>query len=689
MPLKEDRDKILENVSKKVDGISKVIESLHDITKKQNELTSDQVAKQEEIESESKVLLNEDEKYRIKTTKLLEEIRDKEISVNASGGLGFDLGGILGSLGGIATALGALGALSGIAFGVNELVKFFTGNRTPGPPGSQGAAALAATPAAKATAKGVGEARAKVSEAMKPSMQEATKQGKIAATGEVEVSRGTSYRMATDASGQPVVEPYEAVTTQKVGMGERVKAGFKSTTSATEGLYKGFKARPRALRAGKVGGLRIAGGTAITGLVGTGAQMWENWDTGKPIMEGVGQSAIEFAKEGALWTAGEVGLSAALSGVGAQGAAAAVPFVGQMVAVGLLLRQLYDKAKGTRTRAEGEIFENLMKDIDSGASEAEKLLELARFQENSGELDLAKETASKAIEIAYRKGLPAAQFMNIMDTNEKLDAMVSIDPKFSVFGGQNYSIEDAATLVQAWNKATGNTEEEKKQSFLESGNVKSVMSRANLYESEALILAKNAGPALQDYLTLKWREPGYLEAKIKEQEQKIATKQEQERKHREDVNEAYGQYAGMMANEGIIEGSRFGSFIVAGENRTSEAVVSTKPNAVTESIGNNIYKIIKENALNDITATQRQTMVLGTVLANTVQEYNDAYKIAPLLSGSSSSSNPIIVNNMIGGMNSGRLLETNGHFNSAGTIPDKHESVLEKVYMDYYKAAML
>jgi len=142
-------------------------------------------------------------------------------------------------------------------------------------------------------------------------------------------------------------------------------------------------------------------------------------------------------------------------------------------------------------------------------------------------------------------------------------------------------------------------------------------------------------------------------------------------------------------NEGIIEGSRFGKKIIAGENYTPEAVISTKPNDVTESIGDNLYRILLDNTKNDIISTQRETMVLGSALSNTTQEYNDAYKIAPLLSGSSNSSGPIVVNNMIGSMGGGKYTESYGQFNSAGTIPDKHESVLEKVYMDYYKAAML
>jgi hypothetical protein len=140
-----------------------------------------------------------------------------------------------------------------------------------------------------------------------------------------------------------------------------------------------------------------------------------------------------------------------------------------------------------------------------------------------------------------------------------------------------------------------------------------------------------------------------------------------------------------MANEGIIEGTRRGSRIIAGENYTSEAVVSTKPNTVTETIGKNLYDIIKQSANSDISSTQRQSTIITDALKNTIQSYYDMTKISPL----NAQGGQTIVNNFVGGMGGGNMPETNAQFNSGGLTVTNTETVLQKVYMDAYKAALL
>jgi len=140
-----------------------------------------------------------------------------------------------------------------------------------------------------------------------------------------------------------------------------------------------------------------------------------------------------------------------------------------------------------------------------------------------------------------------------------------------------------------------------------------------------------------------------------------------------------------MANEGIIEGTRRGSRIIAGENYTSEAVVSTKPNTVTETIGKNLYDIIKQSANSDISSTQRQSTIITDALKNTIQSYYDMTKISPL----NTQGGQTIVNNFVGGMGGGNMPETNAQFNSGGLTVTNTETVLQKVYMDAYKAALL
>jgi hypothetical protein len=148
---------------------------------------------------------------------------------------------------------------------------------------------------------------------------------------------------------------------------------------------------------------------------------------------------------------------------------------------------------------------------------------------------------------------------------------------------------------------------------------------------------------------------------------------------------ADGRIQANFANEGIIEGTRRGSRIIAGENYTSEAVVSTKPNTVTETIGKNLYDIIKQSANSDISSTQRQSTIITDALKNTIQSYYDMTKISPL----NAQGGQTIVNNFVGGMGAGNIPETNAQFNSGGLTAVNTETVLQKVYMDAYKAALL
>ena len=151
------------------------------------------------------------------------------------------------------------------------------------------------------------------------------------------------------------------------------------------------------------------------------------------------------------------------------------------------------------------------------------------------------------------------------------------------------------------------------------------------------------------------------------------------------ASKMYSAGGSPMANEGIIEGTRRGSRIIAGENYTSEAVVSTKPNTVTETIGKNLYDIIKQSANSDISSTQRQSTIITDALKNTIQSYYDMTKISPL----NAQGGQTIVNNFVGGMGGGNMPETNAQFNSGGLTVTNTETVLQKVYMDAYKAALL
>ena len=107
MPL-EDKEQILNDIFKKVKESSSTIKSLFSMEKKQQKVSSNVIAQQEEKNSEEEVSRDEEKQYRIKTVKLLEEIRDNqsgEIGGAGGGGLGGLLGSLLGGIGGLGDLL--------------------------------------------------------------------------------------------------------------------------------------------------------------------------------------------------------------------------------------------------------------------------------------------------------------------------------------------------------------------------------------------------------------------------------------------------------------------------------------------------------------------------------------------------------------------------------------------------------
>jgi len=140
-----------------------------------------------------------------------------------------------------------------------------------------------------------------------------------------------------------------------------------------------------------------------------------------------------------------------------------------------------------------------------------------------------------------------------------------------------------------------------------------------------------------------------------------------------------------MANEGIIEGTKNGSNIIAGENYTAEAVVSTKPNTVTESIGNNLYNALKNNANNDISSTQRSSLMIQDGLSNSKNEHFDMTTADPLASSGSGGSNTI--NNIMGGF--GGSNDPNSQFNPQMLSMTTPDNFAQHVLMDIKKAELI
>jgi hypothetical protein len=663
MPL-EDKEKILIDISKKVDGAFKTINSLFSITEKQNKITSDQVAKQEEIESESKQIEDEDKKYKIKTTKLLEEIRDKEFTI--SGGAG---GGILGSLlGGFLPGLIGLGAsIAGLVSAIKGFKEWWESGKINPFADSKPAAREIVPPVATATATTFA---ATMKTGQVKSVEQAKTQIGKAITGN-STKTNLEVKVLDAEKGLVEIKP----VAEKIPVGERVSAGVKGTGNAI-----GFSAKS----------LKSAGRTGLaTGAISGATSFFANDDV--PFFERLKEAGMDFTKGAALGTAidvGLTGLSGTAAAMGASRLATLIPIAGQLYGLYELTKTAYNAGTIGQEIAEGGMLTKLQNKLDADKEKANKLLELSKFQENSGAKEESARTAQQAANILEQSSIEFAQFHNIVSTNQKLNQIVDMNKAFGL--GRKYSIEDVNSLSIFMQQAKGASDKEKLEYLMKDSVYGPKVSEivGNVGMSKTLELLKQAPTILEDYNTNSWRNPSEYWAKhekeIKEEIQKQKSILDAKReKYDMDSPLKYGNRN--FANEGIIEGTRRGSRIIAGENYTSEAVVSTKPNTVTETIGKNLYDTIKQNANTDIDSTYRQSAVINDVLKNTIQSYYDITKISPL----NTQGNQTIVNNFMGGMGAGNIPETNSHFNSMGLTPNNTETILQKVYMDTYKAALL
>jgi len=669
MPL-EDKEKILIDISKKVDGVFKTINSLFSITEKQNKITSDQVAKQEEIESESKQIEDEDKKYKIKTTKLLEEIRDKEFTI--SGGAG---GGILGSLlsGFLPGLIGVGASIAGLITAIKGFKEWWESGKINPFADSKPAAREILPPVATATAttfaatSKTGQAGTKLFESAK---QAKTQIGE-AVTGKSSTKTNLEVKVLDAEKGLVEIKP----VAEKIPVGERVIAGAKGTGNAI-----GFSAKS----------LKSAGRTGLaTGAISGVTSFFANDDV--PFFERLKEAGMDFTKGAALGTAidvGLTGLSGTAAAMGASRLATLIPIAGQLYGLYELTKTAYNAGTIGQEIAEGGMLTKLQNKLDADKEKANKLLELSKFQENSGAKEESARTAQQAANILEQSSIEFAQFHNIVSTNQKLNQIVDMNKAFGL--GRKYSIEDVNSLSIFMQQAKGASDKEKLEYLMKDSVYGPKVSEivGNVGMSKTLELLKQAPTILEDYNTNSWRNPSEYWAKhekeIKEEIQKQKSILDAKReKYDMDSPFKYGNHE--FANEGIIEGTRRGSRIIAGENYTSEAVVSTKPNTVTETIGKNLYDIIKQSANSDISSTQRQSTIITDALKNTIQSYYDMTKISPL----NTQGGQTIVNNFVGGMGAGNMPETNAQFNSGGLTVTNTETVLQKVYMDAYKAALL
>jgi hypothetical protein len=161
---------------------------------------------------------------------------------------------------------------------------------------------------------------------------------------------------------------------------------------------------------------------------------------------------------------------------------------------------------------------------------------------------------------------------------------------------------------------------------------------------------------------------------------------EKEKQKVEASKNMYSVGGSPMANEGIIEGTRLGSRIIAGENYTSEAVISTKPNMVTEKIGENLYETIKQKSNNDVMSLPKESMMLQDGLNRSKAEYFDMTKAQPLASQAQGGTN--IINNILGGNSSDRS-DPNTQFNPYMLSMNNPDNLAKEVLYEIKKAELL
>jgi len=663
MPLMEDREKILENMNKKIDGISKTVESLLSVSKK----TSEHVAKQEELESELKIKTDEEKKYKIKTTKLLEEIRDKEINVSGGSGLGSMIGGLISGLG----LVGLVSSLTGLSLAINELINWFKGKESEAAnkPGMEATTAL--TGDIGAAAPGMRVMRNIIQGTPLPEREMsrvAVENTKTAVTG----------RKTTLSKGVSGPEP-KATTV------ERGTSAVKAVSGAT-GV---------AVRTAYGAGRSAALGATVAGI----STLFDPNLKDMPFADRLEQAGLALGR-GALSAALiDVGVSTtanAFSAAGLPSLARAVPIAGLLYGAGDALYRAYTASDWSRNIAESEMLDQGRMDLENTNKQVEVMGQEALKLSNEGKINEAKVIEERAVKMVENAQKNFFALHNVIKTHEKLNQVVDMDRAWGE--GQKYSIDDVNFIIKSFKDLSDvNSSDELYIRLRKKGSnnkLNSIIQNVGGYDN-VFALLKQAPEILEDYNTNLWARPKEYFNKYGSdimsefEKQKRIEEEKIKRMKRESAGSRSVMYGPKYENEGIIQGTRLGSLIIAGENRTPEAVVSTKPNTVTESIGNNIYNIIKEKASTEVTSTQKESMLLESALTRMIKDYNDAYKIAPLMGERTSDGSPTVVNNFMGGMSSRNFPETNAHFNQQGLTTTNTETTLQKVYMDTYKAALL
>jgi len=585
MPL-EDKEQILNDIFNKVKESSSTIKSLFSMEKKQQKVSSNVIAQQEEKNSEEEVSRDEEKQYRIKTVKLLEEIRDQGGEVGGAGGGG--LGGLLGSLlgdalGGIVTMLTAalaplLAGLAAAGLGTLLYEKFIKPELD----------------------KYTKDIRKDVLNFDKPTRETITD------------VQGNKLFSRKNKSGelQVVTEKQKQEEIQKLPENERDFA---------ESNYVQLRRNI------------LPGGTVQTESIAPEVMALES---GLPIEK--------YQEE--------------------------------------LQKRQTQKETGNKRENTIKSLSEVIIDFDKEFRDTITKLSEKRYQMEFGSDRTLSSLSASALERETTAVKETLVNSGSRVVNQIIKSDLSEDDKAYLLSDKISPIfKNVKTVEDAANKLKTDLD-----SLLGYGGIFTKPLPANMMKDE---IDRLVGPSSADASSVKALTSEIIDANVRDlrlkREKNESILDAKREKYDMDSPLKYGNRN--FANEGIIEGTRRGSRIIAGENYTSEAVVSTKPNTVTETIGKNLYDIIKQSANSDISSTQRQSTIITDALKNTIQSYYDMTKISQL----NTQGGQTIVNNFVGGMGGGNMPETNAQFNSGGLTVTNTETVLQKVYMDAYKAALL
>jgi len=499
------------------------------------------------------------------------------------------------------------------------------------------------------------------------------------------------YRKFLDFQKTRAAQSTVTIETERpMPFSERTRSAVESVNAARSGISP--------VRTAVTGG-----GAAIAGGI-LEYQMQKDNLEGKDLAASVAWAMGRAGLQAVAYDAALTGGSALASSLGLRATAAAIPLLGWGLVAGDTLLKAYNSADWGRNVAEQEVLGQYANELDKATKEGIEELKLAEKINDEGNIEKAKEIATRAIFKMANSQKSFYQWHSLIKTHEKLNDIVDMDKAFQnfLFTGaedqQNYSIEDVASVINSVKGIMGNDN-------IEYGDV--VASKLNsLYGKDRTVtklidnigvndtvsLVQKGPEALKEYNEEKlWSRPDEYYKKYEAEFKESAAKAEAVKKYweRRIEQERVAPWMGpKFEDEGEIKGTPSGSHIIAGENSKSEAVVSTKPNAfgVSSKIAENLNDIMLTQTDSSVQSIQRAALIMQDALQTSKAEHFDMTRAQPLASSNTTSNN--VINNIVAG--GGSSSEPNTQFQPTMiTVMNNPELIVQRVSYDINKASLI